>query len=633
MPLTKFSNLDFDQIKVQIKDYLRSNSDFTDFDFEGSNFSVLIDTLAYNTYISSYNANMVSNEVFIDSATLRENVVSLARNIGYLPSSKKSSKATVSFFVDISSLTTNPTTLTLRAGLVAVSDTFGGSNYTFCVPEDITVSVVNDLAFFNNITIYEGSFLENNFTVDTSNIDQKFIIPNSNVDTSTLVVSVKDAAYAIAGVKYSLAESIVDIHGTSKIYLLQEDNDERYEILFGDGIFGKKLTNGNVVTTTYIISNGASANGIRNFTFSGRLVDNEDRVVTVGVSPITLTQQSVGGGPIEPVDSVRKYAPLKYASQNRAVTAQDYEVIVKQVFPETESVSAFGGEELSPPQYGKVFIGIKPKNGSYISDFIKSEIVTDLKKYSVAGIVPKIVDLKYLYVELNTNVYYNTNLYPSSASLKTKVVETLETYSKTTELNSYGSRLKYSKLLSVIDNTDTAITSNITQITMRRDLRPAQNMFADYEVCFGNEFHVKKEGINIKTSGFYVDGYAGEVFLSDVPDSTLKKGTVNLIRAISESELQVLRRNIGSVDYVKGEIKLNPLNIISTTKSVINIPIIEIQAVPVSNDVIGLQDLFLQLDISNSDISVIPDTISSGADISGSRYTVSSSFSNGKITR
>ena len=632
MPLTKFSNLDFDQIKSQIKDHLRANSNFTDFDFEGSNFSVLIDTLAYNTYITSYNANMVSNEVFIDSATLRENVVSLARNIGYLPSSRKSAKATVSFFVDTSSLTTNPTTMTLRAGLVALSDSFGGTNFTFCIPEDITVPVTDDSAFFENIEIYEGTFLTKDFTVDTSNIDQRFIIPNANVDTSTLVASVKESAFDLAPVKYQLVQSIVDVNSTSKIYLLQESADEKFELLFGDGIFGNRLENGNVITATYVITNGDLSNGATNFTFAGRLVDNEDRVVTTGVSAISVISPAQGGGEIESVDSIRKYAPLKYASQNRAVTNQDYEVLTKQVFPDTESVSAFGGEDLDPPQYGRVFIAIKPKNGNYLSNFVKSSIIEDLKRYTVAGISPRIIDLKYLHVEIDSNVYYNTNQFPSASSLKTKVLECLNTYSKTAQLNTYGARLKYSKLLKIIDDCDSSITSNITTVRMRRDMRPVINSFADYEICYGNRFHIS-DGPNIKSSGFFVEGYSGEVFLTDAPFVGGREGAVDLIRAISQTQVQVLRRNIGRIDYIKGEIMLDPINIIGTTKSVGEFPIIEIQAIPYSNDVIGLQDLFLQLDISKSNVTVVSDTMSSGADVSGSRYTVSSSFSNGKITR
>ena len=632
MPLTKFSNLDFDQIKSQIKDYLRANSNFTDFDFEGSNFSVLIDTLAYNTYITSYNANMVSNEVFIDSATLRENVVSLARNIGYLPSSRKSAKATISFFVDTSSLTTNPTTMTLRAGLVALSDSFGGTNFTFCIPEDVTVPVTDDSAFFENIEIYEGTFLTKEFTVDTSNIDQRYIIPNSNADTSTLVVQVKESSFDISSVKYQLAQSLIDINSTSKIFLLQESADEKFELLFGDGIFGNRLENGNVITTTYVITNGDLGNGASNFTFSGRLVDNDDRVVTTGVSAISVISPAQGGGEIESTDSIRKYAPLKYASQNRAVTNQDYEVLTKQVFADTESVSAFGGEDLDPPQYGRVFIAIKPKNGNYLSNFVKSSIIDDLKRYTVAGISPRIIDLKYLYVEIDSNVYYNTNQFPSSSSLKTKVMECLDIYSKTAELNTYGARLKYSKLLRVIDDCDSSITSNITTVKIRRDLRPVLNSFSEYELCYGNRFHVI-DGQNIKTSGFFVEGYAGEVFLSDAPYSDMRSGTIDLIRAISDTEMQVLRRDVGTIDYIKGEILLSPIKITGTSKSVAEFPVIEVQAIPYSNDVIGLQDLFLQLDISKSNVTVVSDTMSSGADVSGSRYTVSSSFSNGKITR
>ena len=633
MPLTKFSDLDFDQIKTQLKDHLRSNSNFTDFDFEGSNFSVLIDVLAYNTYISSYNANMVTNEVFIDSATLRENVVSLARNIGYLPSSKTASRATVSFFVDTTTLTINLKTLTLRAGLVAVSDSFGGSNYTFCIPEDITVNVINGLAFFTDIEIYEGTFLETSFVVNTSQLNQQFIIPNSNIDTSTLVVKVKDFDYALTSVKYNFIDSIIDINSTSKTYLLQEVADERYEILFGDGIFGKRLENNNYITATYIITNGLDANGIRNFTFAGRLVDNLDRVITTGVSDISVTQESTGGGSIESIDSIRNYAPKSYAAQNRAVTPSDYEILVKKIFSETESAIVFGGEDLKPPQYGKVFIGIKPRNGNYLSNFIKSDIESKLKQYSVAGIMPKIVDLNYLFIEINSNVYYDTNKAIGASSIKTSVTETLQIYADSTELNKFGSRLKYSRLLNVIDNTDVAITSNITQIIIRRDLRPVINSFADYEICFGNQLHAKIEGNNIKSSGFFIDGYTGEIFISDIPNSDLKRGTINLISKISPTQGSIIRRNVGTVDYERGEILLSPIRIVNTTIVSSTSPIIEIQAIPESNDVIGLQDLYLQLDISKSFINVVPDTISSGSDRSGSQYAVSSSFTTGSITR
>jgi len=673
MPLTQFSNLDFDQVKEQIKDYLRANSNFTDFDFEGSNFSVLIDILAYNTYISSYNANMLANEVFIDSATLRENIVALARNIGYLPDSKKAAKATVSFFVDTTSLSTNPSTLTLREGLVAVSDQFGGSNFTFCIPKSITSNVVDGIAFFTDVEIYEGTFLRNTFTYNSSLTNQQFIITNTDVDTSTLNIDVKtsefsnDREYA----KYTLIDNIADVDNNSLIYFLNEVADERYEILFGDGIFGKKLEDGNVIRASYIITSGEDANGIRNFTFAGRLFDNLNRVVTTGVSAISLTNESTGGGQIESVESVRSYAPKNYAAQNRAVTTTDYQTIVKRIFPETESSIVFGGEELTPPQYGRVMIGIKPINANYISNFIKNNIESRLKQYSVAGIVPKIIDLSYLFIEIDSEVYYNTNKFSSPDSLKTLVTNTVDQYAKE-NINSFGSKLKYSKLLCAIDNTNSAITSNITNITMRRDLRPVLNSFAGYEICYGNKMHIQRSELfkiekfetatqilpgndgtltddnnssinftksslvkhtNIKSSGFYIDGYAGELYLADNPNADGKTGVINFIRKISETEGSVVRSNAGTIDYERGEIKLGTVNIVRTEKIDGETPIIEISATPESNDVIGLQDIFLQLDISKSSINMVPDTISSGANESGSNYLVSSSYTYRSITR
>ena len=448
------------------------------------------------------------------------------------------------------------------------------------------------------------------------------------------MVKVKDFDFALTSVTYSQVDTIIDITSSSTIYLLQEVADEKYELLFGDGVFGKRLENNNVVTATYVITNGADANGVDSFTFSGRLVDNESRVVTTGVSPISVTNASTGGGAIESVDSVRNYAPKNYAAQNRAVTPTDYETIIKKVFPETESSVVYGGEEVDPPQYGRVFLGIKPKNGNYLSNFIKSDIELKLKKYSVAGIVPKVVDLKYIYVEINSYVYFNANKIDGANSVKSTVTETLETYAKSIELNKFGARLKYSKLLKQIDDTNSAITSNITTVVMRRDLRPALNQFADYELCYGNEFHVRSQGSNIKSTGFFIDGYSGEVFLTDVPNADLKTGVLQLITKKSPTQVgRVVRPNMGTVDYVKGEIIMDAIRIINTSVESADTPIIEIQAVPESNDVIGKQDLYLQLDISKSIITAVPDTIASGSDQAGSEYSVSSSFSNGSITR
>ena len=635
MALVNFTNLDFDQIKTSIKDYLRSNSNFTDYDFEGSTLSTLIDVLAYNTYITSYNANMISNEVFIDSATLRENVVSLARNIGYVPRSKTSARANISFFVDTTGFTTRPLTLTLKKGTVCTSSgIFGGQNYTFTIPEDITRPVINGTATFENVSIYEGTFLVNTFTVDSNNPNQKFILDNSDIDTQSISVLVRNTQSSTVTRKFSLSNSLLDVDSTSRVFFIQEIEDQRYELIFGDGVFGVQLDNQNFIEASYVTTNGEDGNGVSSFTFNGRIVDNNNRVVNTGISLLTTNTESRGGQNLETIDSIKKYAPRIYASQNRAVTATDYETIVPTIYPETESISVFGGEDLNPPRFGKVFISIKPINGSFVSSQIKDNILNTLRKYSVAGIVPEILDLKYLYIEFNSSVYYNSNSAPSADYLQSIISNNINKYVDSSELNKYGARFKYSKFLKLIDDSNSAITSNITKIVIRRNLKPALNQFADYEICFGNAFHINKmSGYNIKSSGFTVSSVNGTVYLSDTPNPDGKTGTIFFFTITSSNEPTVVRRNVGRIDYERGEIILNPVNITSTLKNVGGEPIIEISASPQSNDVIGLQDLYLQLDPSSSVLNMVSDEISSGSDISGTSYKVTSSYSNGDLVR
>jgi hypothetical protein len=639
MALVNFTNLDFDQIRQSIIDYLRSNSNFTDYDFEGSNLSVLVDVLAYNTYISSYNANMVSNEVFIDGATLRENVVSLARNIGYTPKSKTAPKANISFFVDVADTEfSTAISLTLKKGLICTSSAFGSQSYTFSILDDITVPVLNNIALFDSIDIYEGTYVTTTFTVDSLNPNQRFILDNSNIDTNTIRVLVRGGVGAESGVrKYNLATSLFGIRPNSKIYFLQEIEDQRYELFFGDNIFGKKLLSGNVVDASYLITAGESANGVNSFNFSGTILDNNGTPVFGDFSLITANQVASGGSEIESVSSVKKYAPRIYASQNRAVTATDYESLVAQIYNETESISVFGGEELSPPKYGRVYISIKPKNGNYLSNSLKDNIKDKLRPYSVAGIVPEILDLKYLYIEIKTNIYYNANIAPSPSYVRNSVIENVTNYAKSSELNVYGARFKYSKFLRILDDSNESITSNITTVQMRRDLRVYINKFAFYEICYGNQFHVNcKEGYNVKSSGFRVSGVSGVVYLSDLPNVDEKTGTIFLFKMINDGFAtipQIVRKNAGTIDYVKGEIMFKPINIIGTEKYIGSEPIIQISVSPRSNDIIGKQELYLQIDINNSSFNMISDEISSGSDISGSRFISSSSYSNGDLVR
>ena len=645
MPLVNFSNLDFDQVKTSLKDYLRSNSDFTDYDFEGSNLSSILDVLAYNTYITSYNANMVTNEVFIDSATLRENVVSLARNIGYLPRSRTASTATVSFFVDVTGVTPAPATITLNKGPVASSAGQTGVNsYVFCILEDVTVPVFTDsngtaVATFDNVKISEGTLVTNAFTSSSVNPNQKFILPNSGIDTSLMTVTVRSNASETTGAKYSSQNSIFDIDSSSKVYFLQEIEDERYEIFFGDDIFGKKLEEGNYVTVEYVVSSGDGANGISNFTFAGRLSyirNAQSYSVTTGVSLLSTDLKSTGGEGIETVDSIKKFAPRIYASQNRAVSANDYETLIPaKIYPETESISVFGGEELVPPQYGKVFISIKPRTGDFLPNLIKENIKMRLKKYAVAGIVPEILDLKYLYIEVNSKVYYNTNMAPSAEYVSTLVQENTTKYSESTELNRYGARFKYSKFLSIIDDSNEAVTSNITTVLMRRDLRVALNSFAEYQIGFGNEFYIKSmDGYNIKSSAFKVTDSTDDVYLSDIPNTNRETGSLFLFTLpdVGSTNPTIIKRNVGNINYKKGIITINPINIVNG-KLKDGQTIVELSACPKSNDVIGLQDLYLQLDISNSTFDTVVDEIASGLDPAASNYVVTSSYHNGNLVR
>jgi len=632
MSLVNFTSLDFDQIKTSIQDYLRANSNFTDYDFEGSNLSVLIDMLAYNTYIASYNANMVSNEVFIDSATLRENVVSLARNIGYVPRSRKSSKATISFFVDVIDSTIK--TITLKRGSVCNTNNFNGSGFVFSILNDITVPVINGTAFFESIDVYEGSFTKENFTVDPNNKNQRFIIENRGVDTSSIEVLIRDTENSSSVKKFINSSSILDINSTSRVFFLQEIEDERYELIFGDGIFGEKLTENNYIDVSYLICNGSSANGCSLFNFVGILIDDKQRTVNQNVSLITTNNSSSSGSEIESINSIRNFAPRSYSSQNRAVTASDYEIIIPKIYDEAESVVAYGGEELNPPQYGKVFVVIKPLYSSFLSNALKDNIKNELRKYSVAGIIPEIVDLKYLYIELDSNVYYNSNSSLNIEATKTKIINNITSYANSEELNKYGARFKYSKYQSLIDNSDSSVTSNITRVQIRRNLKVSTNSFAEYEICFKNQFHIKNtNGYNIKSSGFKVSGISKTVYFGDIPDSNLKKGTIFLFYLNSETQPIKIKNSIGTIDYETGEILTNPLKIISSEKNEDGTPIIEVSAIPESNDILGIQDLYLQIDINKLNISLISDNIESGSDTSGSNYITSSSYTNGVLVR
>lgn len=636
MPFTKYANLDFDQIRDQIKDYLRANSDFSDFDFEGSNFSVLIDTLAYNTYISAFNANMVVNESFIESAALRENVVSLARNIGYTPRSRTASKSKVSFSVKFSG---SSQTVTLKAGLVCVGNT-KNTSFVFSIPEDITTLSPLDNALdnqigartatFSDIDVYEGSYAIKKFNVEQS-LDQRYIINNSSIDTSTLKVRVKGPQDQGLGNEFVRSDTIFKITSSSEIYFLQEVKDEQYELLFGDGVIGKKLETGSQIVASYIVTNGIDGNGVANFSFSGVLRGGSDERISPSSSiVVTTNQKAQGGTEIESIQSIKYFAPRTYSSQYRAVTASDYEAIVKQVFPDAESVSVVGGEEMTPPRFGEVEISIKPKNDYFVSDFNKGIILGRLKDYGVAGIRQSIIDLEILNVELDIFVYYNGSKVSSLQNLKSSVSSTLSEFASSEDLNNFGGRFKYSKLLNVIDSTDTAITSNITKVKIRRNMKTIINNPSQYELCFGNQFHVNPTGANIKSTGFNVAGIPEVLYMTDTPSTIGDTGTISFISIDENGVSSVKVQNAGTVNYKIGEINIFTINIVNT---VLPNGVIEVQAFPESNDVIGLENLYVELSIDKSTINMVKDTITSGEQVSGIGFPVTSSYSNGKLTR
>ena len=626
MAFGQYVNLDFDQIKSSIRDYLRANTNFTDYDFEGSNLSIIIDALAYNTYTTAYNTNMAANECFLDSATLRENVVALARNIGYVPRSRRSARAKISFIV---SGLLETSTLTLNSGIVC-NGAGENTNYIFSIPEDITVPVTNGVAEFSNIEIYEGAFITQSFTVDTSLFNQKFILDNSFIDTSTIKVKIKQDSTATSSVTYQQIDNIIGITSTSASYLLQEIEDERYELIFGDNVIAKKLSNGNVITVSYVVTDGRDGNGASEFSFVGNITNQDGGSINPSLIGLVSTEEkSRDGDEIESISSIKYYAPRIYSSQYRAVTSSDYESVLGYIYPNVESVTAFGGEEMSPPRFGKVFISVKPRNGDFLSDETKRELVQKLKNYAVAGIVPEFIDLKYLYVELQTNPYYNPSLNDDSENLKTGVSNALTQYSRSIDVNKFGGRFKYSKAVSLIDSIDSSITSNITLVTIRRNLKAVIGQFAQYEVCYGNMFHTQESSYNIVSTGFTIEGVTGTVYLADEVINR-EKGRIFFFTYTEGGTPNIIKKNAGTVDYMHGEILIDTVNILST---VIANNVVEIQAIPHSNDIVGLRDLYVKFDMTNTTINMIQDLIASGENTSGSRFVHTHSYYTPTYTR
>ena len=591
MPYTQVANLDFEDIKVALKEYLRSQSDFTDYDFDGSALSTLIDTLAYNTYYTAFNTNMVVNELFIDSATLRDNVVAIAKQLGYRPKSATAPTAYVSFNVTYGNPTTD-TELILKKGTGFISS-YDNNVYQYVVTDDVKAQVVNDVATFTNVEVKEGTQLVNTFTVNTSLKSQRFILDNQNIDTNTIRVKVFPTGGSFSE-PYLLADNILGVDSTSKVFFLDEIEDERYEILMGDGVLGKKLENNARIEVSYLTTAGPESNGVRTFVFSG-VLENPN-----GVSPssfttsITSTTASAGGEEIESTQKIKYTAPKAYGTQDRAVTAQDYEAIVRQIYPATSDIIIFGGEDQVPPEYGKVFISLKPKDASYLTSLTKQSIVADLKKYVVASVEPKLVDPSILYVELTSKIYYNGSATDQTpAQIRDKVIGGVQSYLDTSDTEKFNGKFRHSKMVGVIDDADRSINSNLTEVTMRKDFYPSLNSTFYYEVCFQNAFDKDCDEPVLSSTGFRVTEYPTfDVYVED------RGGKIVLYRLDSVTgEKVVLDKELGDIDYEKGELKMYNVTII---KGSFFDNRISLRVKPLSNDIKAVREVYLDVDVANS---------------------------------
>jgi len=591
MPYTQVANLDFDQIKVSLKEYLRAQSDFTDYDFEGSALSNMLDVLAYNTYYTAFNTNMVVNELFIDSATLRDNVIAIAKQLGYRPKSATSPTAYISFAVTY----TNPTTdteLVLKKG-TGFTAAYDNTIYRYIVTDDVTAQVVSDIATFTNVAVREGTSVTNTFIKDTSNKSQKFILPNQNIDTNTISVKVFPNGGSF-NEPYLLAQNILGVDSNSKVFFLDEITDERYELIFGDGVLGKLITNNTKIEVSYITTSGPESNGVKTFVFAG-VLENPN-----GVSPnqftvaINSTIPAAGGEVIETTDKIKYNAPKTYGSQDRAVTSDDYSAIVRNIYPATSDIIIFGGEDQDPPDYGKVFIVLKPSDASYLTSLTKSDIVAQLKKYVVASVEPVIVDPAILHVEMTSKVYYDGLVTDqSTANIRDKVIGQIQKYVDASDTEKFKGTFRYSKFIGVIDDADRSIKSNLTTLAMRRDFYPQLNSTYYYEVCYQNSFLKDCDEPVLSSTGFRVTEYPEyDVYLED-RDSKIVLYRLDPVTG----EKVVLDKEVGDIDYEKGETKLYNMTIIKGSYFDNRI---SLTVKPRSNDIKALREMYLDVDIANS---------------------------------
>src|SRR5210317_124266 len=604
-------DLDFDAIKSNLRAFLQDQTQFSDYNFEGSGFAVLLDTLAYNTHYLGFNANMLANELYLDSADIRKNIVSLAKMLGYTPSSPKAPVAGVDIILN----NATGASVTMNKG-TAFTSTVDGTSYQFVTNEDITITPADGVYRFSNVNLYEGTLVTYRYTVDSTDVDQKFIIPSVNADTSTLKVTVQTSAGDTSTSTYTLATGLKSLTATSKAYFLQETDTGKFEVYFGDGVIGQNLSDGNIVILEYVVTNKEEANGASTFTLSGSL----GGFTNVSVSTNSSAQ---GGAEAETKESIRFNAPLQYTAQDRAVTTTDYETLVRNIYPNALSVSAWGGEDDETPVYGVVKIAIKAASGSTLTNATKNNIITSLQPYNVASVRPEIIDPETTSILLTVNAKFDKRATTKTAdTLKSEIISAITNYNTNT-LQKFDGVFRYSKVTGLIDDVDTSILSNITTVNMRKSFTPTLNSSTRYDVYFRNAIynpHTGHEPI-VSSTGFFVAGNSNEMFLDD-------DGQGNVRRYYLVSGIRTYANNTqGTIDYSNGQITINSLNV----SSISNIrgassSVIELTVTPSSNDVVPVRNQIVEIDIANSNITVAEDTFVGGSAEAGVGYTTSTSY-------
>jgi hypothetical protein len=611
------SQLDFDGIKDNLKTFLSQQDEFTDYNFEGAGMNILLDTLAYNTHYLAYNANMLANEMYLDSADQRTSVVSLAKQVGYTPRSANSAKATIDVVVNNAS----GASLTMSRG-TQFTTTVDGTNYSFVNNADVSISPQDGVYKFSNLDIFEGTYLNYKYTANTTDTDQRFIIPNDNVDTTTLTVKIQESISDSTTNTYTLAGGVTGIDSTSKVYFLQEVEDGRFEVYFGDGVLGQAVADGNIVILDYITCNRAEANGASAFTLSGSIGNFSNVTIT------TLNNAANGDDP-ESIKSIKYNAPRDYSAQDRAVTAEDYKVLVKSLYSNAQSVQVYGGEDAATPDYGKVYISIKAKSGSNLTEVTKTSLVQNLKSFAVASVTPVIIDPETTFIILTTTFKYDSSLTTKDIStIETNVLNVISTYNTDT-LEDFTGMFRYSAVGQVIDGADTSILSNITKVKMYKNITPTLSSGLKYTLSFNNAFFNPHSGHNatgggiVSSTGFKIndDSSTNEHFLDDDGEGNIRvyylSGTTRIYTSSS----------FGTINYTTGEIILTSANITSIS----NVDgaastVIRVTVQPDSNDIVPVRNQVLSIDTANSSFTGSVDEIESGSSQAGTGYTTTSSY-------